>query len=110
MREQLKNIDGTRMRFSAIVERFGTKTGWEGEILDTILLKDVRRVDTGEIVTDHLWFTKGKSWMECLPDSVVEFDARVTMYEKGYKGYREDVYKPTSIDYKLERPTKVKIK
>ena len=38
---------------------------------------------------------------------VVEFEARVTPYEKGYKGGREYVYKPVTIDYKLSRPTKV---
>jgi hypothetical protein len=33
------------------------------------------------------------------------------MYEKGYKGYREDVYDaPVKTDYKLERPTKVEVK
>ena len=37
--------------------------------------------------------------------------ARVTTYEKGYKGYRDDVYdSPVKTDYKLERPTKVEVK
>ena len=29
------------------------------------------------------------------------------IYEKGYKGYRDDVYKPIELDYKLSHPTKI---
>jgi hypothetical protein len=108
MRIGLKSIQGQRMRFTAQVERFGTKTGFKLD-LPTILLKNVIRVDTLEVVTDHLWFTKGKSWANCTIGCTVAFDARVNTYEKGYKGYREDVYAPISLDYKLERPTKVEI-
>ena len=38
---------------------------------------------------------------------VIAFQARVTAYEKGYKGYRKDVYKPIEIDYRLSNPTKL---
>ena len=31
----------------------------------------------------------------------VEFTARVKQYTKGYKGYRDDVYKPIEVDYKF---------
>ena len=43
-----------------------------------------------KIVTDHLWFdlTKGFESADLLPGDVVEFCARVSIYEKGYKGYR----------------------
>ncbi len=40
-------------------------------------------------------------------DLPISFHARVTCYEKGYKGYREDVYKPMKIDYRLSNPTKM---
>ena len=67
-----------------------------------------------EVVTDHLWFnfTKGFSNIESqLTEGVeVEFTARVKQYTKGYKGYRDDVYKPIEVDYKLSHPTKIKIK
>jgi hypothetical protein len=106
MRKELKNLSGQRMRFCATVERLGHKNGYKGPV-PTILLKDVRRVDTGEVVTDHLWFTVGKTLSVLSPGDEVEFDARVASYEKGYKGYREDVYCPVSKDYKLERPTKL---
>lgn len=109
MRKKLKAINGQRMRFVATVDRFGEKSAFRGPPTPTILLKDVKIKDSGEVVTDHLWFSKGKSWLNCAIGSEVEFDARVTTYEKGYKGHREDVFVNTSIDYKLERPTKVEI-
>lgn len=35
--------------------------------------------------------------------------ARVSIYEKGYKGYRNDVFdRPIEKDYRLSRPTKIK--
>lgn len=111
MRSKLKAINGQRMRFTATVERFGEKSAFKGAPIPTVLLKNIRILETDEQVTDHLWFTKGKSWEECVIGGIVEFDARVTTYEKGYKGYRDDVYdSPVKTDYKLERPTKVEVK
>ena len=76
-----------------------------------MLLKDVRLVSDDTLVTDHVWFTCGR-WSEDISEGdVVEFDARVMSYKKGYRGYREDMWDapPPSIDYRLERPTKVEI-
>jgi len=110
-RKGLKKFDGQRMTVIATVERFGTKKGWQGREEETILLKDVCLKQTGEKLCDHLWFTKGKSWDGTVSGCDVEFDARVTTYQKGYKGRRDDVYdRPVEHDYKLERPTKVVIK
>ena len=109
MREELKKINGKRLRFTAVVERFGQKSAFRGNPIPTVLLKEVRIVGTDDIVTDHLWFTKGKSWDDTFVGGVVEFDARVGVYEKGYKGYRDDVDNPVHSDYRLERPTKVTV-
>ncbi|OED34513.1 hypothetical protein AB832_07390 [Flavobacteriaceae bacterium (ex Bugula neritina AB1)] len=98
------------MRFIATVERFGEKSSFRGAPKPTVLLKNVCILGTDKVVTDHLWFTKGKSWNGAVAGCTVEFDARVGQYEKGYKGYRDDVYNPVSLDYRLERPTKVVIK
>ncbi len=107
IRNKLKTLNGQRLRFSATVERFGEKSAFKGGPIPTVLLKNVCLVSSGECVTDHLWFTKGKSWESCSTGSKVEFDARVTVYEKGYKGRRDDVYDaPIEIDYRLDRPTK----
>lgn len=109
MRKGLKNLNNKRLRFSADIERFGSKTAFKGPPIPTILLKNVTRSDTKEVVADHLWFTMGKSWGMAAVGGKVEFDARVSLYEKGYKGHREDVLdNPVSTDYRLERPTKLR--
>lgn len=106
-RESLRVLNGQRERFQARVERFGTKTAYRGPDQRTVLLRDVALRDTAEVVTEHVWFTVGK-WSERLKEGdVIAFDARVGEYIKGYRGRREDVYSPISIDYRLQRPTKV---
>jgi signal peptidase I len=74
---------------------------------DTILLKDVTRTDSGLRVTDHIWFTVGKtiSVLELQPGDIVEFDARVGDYVKGYVNNREYIDERI-LDYKLNRPTR----
>jgi hypothetical protein len=111
MRDKLKEIDGKRLRVRATFERFGTKTAFKGPPLETILLKDVACAATGACLTEHLWFTSGKTWraLGLTPGAVVEFDARVSEYLKGYKGRRDDVCKPLELDYRLERPTKARL-
>lgn len=110
MRKELRKMDGVRTTFQGEFVRFGKKRGWEGRTEETVLLCNVILVETGEKVTDHLWFnyTKGFVRAEIYPGCIIKFDARVGVYKKGYHGRREDVYKPTGIDYRLERPTKIK--
>ena len=106
MRKALKHRDGDRFRVRATVERFGTKRGFRGEAIPTLLLKHLRDATTGQILSDHLWFTQGK-WSDGLKaGDMIEFDARVGSYEKGYKGHRDDVVgAPVKQDWKLQRPT-----
>lgn len=110
MRELLKEQEGVRGTFSGIVDRFGTKPAYRGPAIPTLMLKDVKD-SAGKVVTDHLWMTQGKQIQSLalqIGDEIM-FDARVTEYEKGYKGYREDVYDaPIEIDYRLSNPTKVR--
>ncbi len=112
MRNQLAVINGSRARFEGIFVRFGTKKGYKGYPIQTILLKDIKSLTTGNIVTGHLWFTQGKRLekLNLKENDIVRFDARVTPYEKGYKGYRDDDYgdfKPIELDYRLSFPTNV---
>ena len=110
MREDLKRLGNEkRHTFTGIFVRNGTKSGFKAP-LETVLLKDVRHADTDQIVTDHLWFnnTKGFNSLDLVPGDIVQFDARVGQYTRGYFGRREDVYVPVSTDYHLERPTKVR--
>ncbi len=109
MREELRTI-GSKGRhvFTATFVRFGFRNGYIGPV-KTMLLQDVT-LDS-KIVSDHLWFdlTKGFSDADLSPGDVVEFCARVSAYEKGYKGHKDDVLnRPIERDYRLSRPTKIK--
>jgi hypothetical protein len=71
-------------------------------------MRNVVDAGTAAPLAEHLWFTCGKWSFGLAPGDVVEFDARVGDYVKGYQGRREDVYDvPVSRDWKLQRPTKV---
>jgi hypothetical protein len=110
MREELKKINRIRDRFNAIVSRFGERTSY-GYTKQTMLVIDVRRVRDNKRMTDHVWMIVGKTLerLQLTPGDIIEFDARVTPYKKGYRGRREDIdAPPPSIDYRLSFPTKVR--
>ncbi|MCL2813861.1 MAG: hypothetical protein FWD23_04600 [Oscillospiraceae bacterium] len=109
MRKQLAEKVEERETFTGIFVRFGIKSGWRGPE-KTVLLCEIKNAEN-KLVADHLWFNLTKSFekLNLQENDVVQFDARVKEYEKGYKGYRDDVYKPIEIDYKLSHPTKIKI-
>ena len=112
MRKNLKKI-GTQERhtFTGTFVRYGTRSGYKG-MEPTLLLKEIKDKD-GKIVTDHLWFalTKGFSKYELEEGDVLQFDARVSKYIKGYKGYDfiKNLECPIEEDYKLSYPTKIKL-
>ena len=108
MRQERERRDGERATFHGTFVRFGSKRGWVGD-LPTVLFQDIR-TPTGEPICDHVWMnlTKGTAALDLQIGDVVQFDARVLEYEKGYKGRRDDVYDaPISIDYKLSHPTRL---
>lgn len=111
-RKKLARLNGTRQRFIGTFERFGTKNGYKGPE-PTVLLIDVKDGSTGKVVTDHLWFnlTKGFAALELQKGDKIAFDARVTEYEKGYKGrdWERQLEAPISSDYKLSFPTKIEL-
>jgi|SRR5690242_9383720 hypothetical protein len=111
MRDALRARYGQRLRFSATVERFGSRSNWHGYPEPTILFRDVRFADTDAQACDHLWFRCGAWSAGLAPGDQVMFDARVDSYEKGYQGGKAERLGLSSwdIDYHLERPTKVTI-
>lgn len=113
MRRFLGRLNGVRQTFCGTFERSGTKPAYRGGVADiTILLKDIRDVD-GNIICDHLWFnyTKGfQALFPLKPGDVIQLDARVTTYMKGYLGYKQEIQaeKPLQHDYKLSHPTRIR--
>lgn len=102
-----------RHRFTATFVRFGEKNGYWGS-KKTILLKNIKLLDTDEIVTDHLWFTYGKLFerLNLNKGDVIEFNARVGKYTKGWiskKNWYERGCPPVQTDYKLEYPSKITV-
>lgn len=111
MRRELAKKENERARFTGSFVRFGTKNGWH-DLEKTILLRNIRYTN-GEVVADHLWFNYTKGFESAdlekpfCENDVIEFVARVKLYLKGYRGWREDVWKPVEHDYKLSHPTKI---
>jgi hypothetical protein len=108
MRKRLSEDVGLRKRFSAIVERFGKKINYSGYSEDTILLKEIKDVSTGEIVADHLWFTFSLAFQKAKISEglLIEFDARVKDYKKGYVNKKIGI-NSRRTDFKLSHPTKI---
>jgi hypothetical protein len=111
MRKVLRSDAGTRKKFRATFSRFGKKTNYHGYSDETILLVNVTDLETLKVVTDHVWFsyTKGFEKIKLTPGVVVEFQARIKTYRKGYinKKYQIDERR---VDYKLSNPTQISLK
>jgi hypothetical protein len=111
MREELAKIHGCRRLFEGVFDRFGVKSGYKGP-LKTVCLLNIHDVVARKVVTDHLWFTMGKRFdrLNLQKGDVVRFEARVTIYEKGYRRRQDEDdfdYKPLEYDYRLSFPTKI---
>ena len=109
MRTELKKIEGIRTRFRGDFVRFGKKPDYNGGVLKTILLKDIRTVTDSKILTDHLWFnlTKSFSNLELYNGDSLEFDGRCVKYLKGFRGLRNDINYYLTNDYKISYPSRV---
>lgn len=109
MRKALETNQGDRKKFRATFERVGKKVNYKGYSEDTILLKNIIDVNTNQQVADHLWFsyTKGFEGIELKEGVVLEFEARVKEYSKGYVS-RALKINNRKQDYKLSHPTKIK--
>jgi len=109
VRIALKKINDQRTRFRGTYERAGSKANWHGYSTETILLKNIID-EEGNVLTDHLWFNYTKSFEDLgalQRGDVIEFEARVTRYTKGYVNRRAKINDQKS-DFKLSRPTKVR--
>lgn len=114
MREKFAKAEGMRGQFSAVYARCGWKPAFKGKgaPIKTLLFVNVTD-SSGKVTADHIWIVEGKQFkgMNIVKGDEIEFDARVTQYQKGYKGHRDDPELPAeSTDYKLSFPTRVRRK
>jgi hypothetical protein len=107
MRTELEKLEGRRRRFRAVVEEFGV--GRSSKHRETILVVDVRLADALDaIVADHLWLKKNASFAAVAPGDIVEFDADVEKYEKGYVNFVQGIDE-TTVDYRLTNVSNVQV-
>lgn len=108
MRKKLKIIENERKLFVGIFERYGIKNNWHGYPEKTVLLTDIKTKE-GKLVSDHVWFSLTKGFQklgELTKGEIIQFNARVKSYLKGYINEREFINN-REIDYKLNNPSKV---
>ena len=110
MRKELAKEEGSRRKFTGIFSRFGKKTNFKGYSEETLLLTNIIDTSTNQIVADHIWFTltKGFEILQLTPNDIVEFEARIKEYSKGYVNKRYKINNQ-SKDFKLSNPTKIKL-
>ena len=110
MRTALAKANGQRKRFQATFSRIGKKTNFKGYREETILLTNIKDVESGKVIADHLWFSFSKGFQEAnIKEGMqLEFEARVKQYEKGYANKQLGL-NLRKYDYKLSHPTKITI-
>jgi hypothetical protein len=74
------------------------------------LLKNILDAEDKKVVADHVWFAYSKSFqlLRLQAGELIEFEARVKKYTKGYVNRRYQIDSKT-IDYKLSHPTKIRL-
>jgi hypothetical protein len=110
IRKRLAAEEGLRKGFRAVFSRFGKKVNYKGYSEETLLFINITDIETGAVLADHLWFsfTKGFEKLELKEGVIVEFEARVRDYSKGYVNKKYGINKRRQ-DYKLSHPTKIRL-
>lgn len=110
MRLALKNRVGIRERYTATVQKFGTRPGSNGQSQLTICFEKVTD-DLGESVAEHIWMVYSDPFraLQLQPGDVVSFEARVQKYRKGYAGWRDGELRSFGVDYQLINPSAVRL-
>lgn len=108
VRKKLAEGDGQRKRFRGVFSRFGKKVSYQGHSEPTVLLVNIVDAETLAPVTGHLWFafTRGFEKLKLEEGVIVEFDARIKEYTKGYVNRRYSIDNSRK-DFKLSHPTRI---
>jgi hypothetical protein len=109
MRKNLEEKLGLRKKFRAVFTRFGKKVNYQGYTDITVLLTHLVDTETNSLVSDHQWFayTKGFEKAQLKEGAIIEFEARVKKYKKGYVNRKLSINDRKS-DYKLSHPTHIR--
>lgn len=110
IRKRLAAENGQRKKFRATFSRLGKKVNFKGYSEETILLVNILDFETNSVVADHVWFsyTKGFEKIKLDEGVIVEFEARIKEYAKGYVNKKIGINN-RKIDFKLSNPTKINL-
>jgi hypothetical protein len=110
MRKKLAEEVGARKKFRGVFARYGKKVNYKGYSEETVLVEQIVDAETNQLMCDHIWFSLTKSFekLNLTSGDVLQFDARIKEYQKGYKNsaYKID---NTSKDFKLSHPTNISL-
>jgi hypothetical protein len=108
MRKKLAEEVGIRKKFQGVFARYGKKVNYKGYSEETVLVEQIVDAETNQVMCDHIWFSLTKSFekLNLTSGDVLQFDARIKEYKKGYKN---NAYKinNTTKDFKLSHPTNI---
>jgi hypothetical protein len=108
MRKKLAEEVGIRKKFKGVFARYGKKVNYKGYSEETVLVEQIVDAETNQVMCDHIWFSLTKSFekLNLTSGDVLQFDARIKEYKKGYKN---NAYKinNTTKDFKLSHPTNI---
>ncbi len=109
MRKELAAEKVKRKKFTTVYGRVGKKVNYKGYSEETILLKNIIDSESNKQVADHVWFSYTKGFVSASLNvgDLLEFEARVKEYRKGYVNKNYKINKGTT-DFKLSNPTKIK--
>lgn len=102
-REKLALLEGERIRVTALIERHANG------IASTYLIRNVRDVASGSLLTGHLWLQYGAWASGFRPLDEIEFTARVIPYAKGWLGDCDRMPETASSPRKLDEVSDAKI-
>jgi hypothetical protein len=110
MRKKLAEEVGIRKKFKGVFARYGKKVNYKGYSEETVLVEQIVDAETNQVMCDHIWFSLTKSFekLNLTSGDVLQFDARIKEYKKGYKN---NAYKinNTTKDFKLSHPTNISL-
>jgi hypothetical protein len=110
MRKKLAEEVGARKKFRGVFARYGKKVNYKGYSEETVLVEQIVDAETNQVMCDHIWFSLTKSFekLNLTSGDVLQFDARIKEYKKGYKN---NAYKinNTTKDFKLSHPTNISL-
>jgi len=114
-REALKKLLGQTVCVTAVFEKEGSKRCKHSRATskETVVIKNIRDIESREILAGHLWFNKGNTWkkLKLRKGDMIELTARCKEYRKGYWGpsaLRRRL-NPPSIDYGLTAPKEIRV-